>query len=136
MVLQSFYCHIMPTFDVLAMILYSEGTSLSQEDDKGYYGKIEGDPSQWSNEKIEIKGTVIQPPVINGASTSVGRFKMIEIEDVLEEEDAEEEDEDEYVEMSADDVKENADSLDSMMGTGDTDLDDSSDPFDLPGSFG
>ena len=126
----------------------SEGTSLTQNDEKGYWGKItevvdggkdniEGDPTNWGNKKIEIKGAVmigwgLEP-------TTVGRFKMIEIEDVLEDDDVdEEEDEDEeYEEMSADDVMENANNLDSMMTmeTSETEVEDSSNPFDMPGAF-
>ena len=64
--------------------------------------------------------------------TTLGRFKMIEIDEILEED--EEEEEEEYEEMSADDVLKNADSLDSMLGTGEN-LGDSADPFDLSGAF-
>ena len=73
--------------------------------------------------------------------TTVGRFKMIEIDDDdLEEEDheeeEEEEDEEEYVEMSADDVTENANSLDSIMGSDDSDLEGTAGmDFDQPGAF-
>ena len=70
--------------------------------------------------------------------TTVGRFKMIEMEGMLEEEDEEEEEDDdeEYVEMSEEDVLESANNFNTIMGTGDVDVvDDSSDPFDLPGAF-
>eukprot|EP00578_Thalassiosira_sp_NH16_P013150 CAMPEP_0181123688 /NCGR_PEP_ID=MMETSP1071-20121207/26047_1 /TAXON_ID=35127 /ORGANISM="Thalassiosira sp., Strain NH16" /LENGTH=394 /DNA_ID=CAMNT_0023208875 /DNA_START=44 /DNA_END=1226 /DNA_ORIENTATION=- len=72
---------------------FSEGTSLTQNDEKGYWGtitaledgskeSIEGDPAQWANKKIEIKGAVMVGWGLEPCS--VGRFKMIEIVDVLE----------------------------------------------------
>lgn len=97
---------------------------------------IDGDPAQMSNKKIEIKGAVMVGWGLEPCS--VGRFKMIEIEDMLEEEDAdeeEEEDEDEYEEMSDEDVLENANSLNTIMGSGDPDIEEDSNPFDLPGAF-
>lgn len=95
------------------------------------------DSTEDGNKKIEIKngavmlGWGLEP-------TTLGRFKMSEIEDVLEEEedDADEEEEYEYEEMSADDVLKNANNLDSIMGTGDADdIDDGSVSFDQPGAF-
>eukprot|EP01083_Nonionella_stella_P046315 124003_1 len=49
---------------------FSEGTSLTQNDEKGYWGEItelkyggkdniEGDPAECSSKKLEIKGTVL-----------------------------------------------------------------------------
>jgi len=122
---------------------FSEGTSLTQNDEKGYWGtiteavdcgndSIEDNPSQWRNEKMEINGAVMIGWGLEPCS--VGRFKMIEIEDTLEDEE-EEEEEDEYEEMSTDDVMENANSLDSLLGTADSDIEDSSGSFDLPGTF-
>ena len=57
---------------------------------------------------------------------------MIEIDDVLEEE---EEDEEEYEEMSDEAVIENANNLDSIVGTVESDVQSNSDQFDLPGAF-
>jgi hypothetical protein len=125
---------------------YSEGTSLTQNDEKGYWGiitevvnggkdSIERDPSDCDDKKIEVKGSVMVGWGLEPCS--VGRFKMIEIEDILEDEDVEdeEEDEDEYEEMSAEDVTINADSLDSMMGNAESEMGDGSDPFGVPGAF-
>lgn len=124
---------------------FSEGTSLTQNDEKGYWGtitevadagkdSIEDDPAQWGNKKIEIEGAVMLGWGLEPCS--VGRFKMIEIEDaMLEEDDDDEEEEDEYEEMSADDVMENANSLDSILGTEDSDFGDGSDSFDTTGAF-
>ncbi|KAL7540439.1 hypothetical protein ACHAWF_006680 [Thalassiosira exigua] len=125
---------------------YSEGTSLTQNDEKGYWGiitevvnggkdSIERDPSDYGDKKIEVKGSVMVGWGLEPCS--VGRFKMIEIEDILEDEDVEdeEEDEDEYEGMSADDVTINADSLDSMMGNAESEMGDGSDPFGVLGAF-
>lgn len=122
---------------------FSEGTSLTQNDEKSYWGEItqmeagdketiDGDPAELSSKKLEIKGAVMVGWGLE--PTTVGRFKMIEIEDALEEDDMEEEDDDEeeeYEEMSEDDLVENANMFDSIMGTGDDfDFEESSDPFD------
>ncbi|KAL7542116.1 hypothetical protein ACHAXR_011549 [Thalassiosira sp. AJA248-18] len=125
---------------------FSEGASLTQNDEKSYWGEIveiedggkentEGESTECSDKKLEIKGAVLVGWGLE--PTTVGRFKMIEIEDVLEEEEDAEEEDDEYEEMSEDDVIENANSLDSIMGTGDIDQEDGSDPFDFdtPGAF-
>jgi len=111
---------------------YSEGKSLTQNDEKVYWGKIseviDGDDKQ----KIEIMGAVmigwgLEP-------TTLGQFKMIEIEDdVLEDEsDLDEEEEEEYEEMSVDDVKDSASLLDSMLESEDSSNHekDSSDAFE------
>jgi len=125
---------------------FSEGTSLTQNDEKSYWGLIEevatdsgaedniveGDEPGAQNKKIQIEGAVMLGWGLEPCS--IGRYKMIEMEDdMLEEEDDEEEDE--YEEMSADDVIESANSLDSMLGTEEEDVDDGSDPFDSPGAF-
>ena len=109
-----------------------------EEDEKAYWGlitqepdggkdSIKADPSQWGNEKIQIEGAVMVGWGLE--PTSTGRFKMIEIEDDLEEEEEEEDDEEEemdYEEMSAEDVSKTASSFDSMLVT-DDDVDDISD---------
>ena len=122
----------------------SEGTSLTQNDEKGYWGvisEVEGGengshdslPSRPSNKKIEIAGAVMVGWGLEPCS--VGRFKMIEIEELLEDDDEEdgEEEEEDYVEMSADAVVENASNLDSILS--DARSDDSSNQFDFPGAF-
>ena len=125
---------------------FSEGMSLTQDDEKAYWGlitqepdgsedSIEADPSQWGNKKVQIEGAVmigwgLEP-------TSTGRFKMIEIEDDLEEEEEEEEDDEEeeveYEEMSVEDVSKTASSFDSMLET-DDDSDDLESDLDI-GAF-
>ncbi len=129
----------------------SEGTSLTQNDEKGYWGVIsevedggkgsrDGVSSIPANKKIEIHGAVMVGWGLEPCS--VGRFKMIEIDELLEDDDddgEEEEDgveeEEEYVEMSADAVAESANNLDSMLSDVDSALLDSSNPFDFPGAF-
>lgn len=69
---------------------------------------------------------------------SVGRFKMIEIEELqedYEEDDGDEEDDEDYLEMSADAVVESASNLDSILSDIGSVLLDSSNPFDVPGAF-
>lgn len=72
---------------------------------------------------------------------SVGRFKMIEIEELLEDDEEEEEEgeeeepEEEYIEMSADLVVESANTLDSILSDAGSALLDSSNPYDFPGAF-
>jgi len=130
----------------------SEGTSLTQNDEKGYWGVItdvedgvkgsgDGASSIPGNKKIEIHGAVMVGWGLEPCS--VGRFKMIEIEELLEDDDdddeeedgEEEEEEEEYVEMSADAVAESANNLDSMLIDVESALLDSSIPFDFPGAF-
>ena len=119
---------------------------MTQNDEKAYWGKItevqdggkdsiEGDPAEWANKKLEIKGAVMVGWGLE--PTTVGRFKMIEIEDMLEEEEEEEEEdeEEEYEEMDAADVMKNANNFDSMMGTIESNIDDENNPFDHPGAF-
>jgi hypothetical protein len=124
---------------------FSEGTSLTQNDEKAFWGKIievkdgsgnkdsheAGDSSHLGSIKIEVEGSVI---VGFGLEPEpIGRFKMIEIDDVLE--DDEEEEEEEYEEMSDEAVMENANNLDSIVGTVDSDVQGNTDQFDFPGAF-
>jgi hypothetical protein len=123
-------------------VMNSEGASVTQDDEKGYWGKItevedgrkdsiEGDLSHWGSKKIEIKGAVIVG--VGLEPEPVGRFKMMEIEDEFVGE--EEDEEDEYDEMSEDVVIQNANNLDSILVTTESDNQDSSDSFGLPGAF-
>lgn len=116
----------------------SEGASVTHDDEKGYWGKItevedgrKDSIEVGGSKKIEIKGAVILG--VGLEPEPVGRFKMIEIEDELVEE--EEDEEDEYDEMSEDVVIQNANNLDSILGTTEYDNQDSSDSFGLPGAF-
>jgi len=120
---------------------------LTQNDEKSYWGLIEEvaisggaegniaeDETDAQNKKIQIEGAVMLGWGLEPCS--IGRYKMIEMEDdMLEEEEDEEEEDDEYEEMSADDVIESANSLDSILGTEEEDVDGGSDPFDSPGAF-
>ena len=74
----------------------SEGTSLTQNDEKGYWGVIsevedggkgsrDGVSSIPANKKIEIHGAVMVGWGLEPCS--VGRFKMIEIDELLEDDD-------------------------------------------------
>ena len=116
----------------------SEGASVTHDDEKGYWGKItevedgrKDSIEVGGSKKIEIKGAVILG--VGLEPEPVGRFKMIEIEDELVEE--EEDEEDDYDEMSEDVVIQNANNLDSILGTTEYDNQDSSDSFGLPGAF-
>ena len=111
---------------------------MTHDDEKGYWGKItevedgRKDSIEVGGSKtIEIKGAVILG--VGLEPEPVGRFKMIEIEDELVEE--EEDEEDDYDEMSEDVVIQNANNLDSILGTTEYDNQDSSDSFGLPGAF-
>ena len=100
---------------------------MTHDDEKGYWGKItevedgrKDSIEVGGSKKIEIKGAVILG--VGLEPEPVGRFKMIEIED-------------EYDEMSEDVVIQNANNLDSILGTTEYDNQDSSDSFGLPGAF-
>ncbi|KAL3779846.1 hypothetical protein HJC23_005772 [Cyclotella cryptica] len=123
---------------------FSEGMSLTQDDEKAYWGKItQVDTASIENTGDDCARNVLKKIEIDGAvmvgwglePCSVGRFKMIEIEEeisVEEEPDETEEDED-YVEMSENDVKTNANSFELLLD--DANADDNLDLFDVPGAF-
>jgi len=124
---------------------YSEGIGLTQNDEKGYWGKItevespnhdniERDHTHLGGKKIEINGAIMVGWGLEPCS--VGRFKMIEIEEDVLADDGEgdideEEDEKEDVRI---DIKNTA-SLDALLGNGNPGAHDGSDSYDLPGSF-
>jgi hypothetical protein len=144
----STYRQVIDFFWLIHLILFflnyfdqSEGTSLTQNDEKGYWGVIsevergengshDSLPPRPSNKKIEIAGAVMVGWGLEPCS--IGRFKMIEIEELLEDDEEEdgEEEEEEYVEMSADAVVESASNLDSILSD-----DDSLNQHDFPGAF-
>ena len=104
---------------------------MTQNDEKAYWGKIkeiDGDDEnnlESKNKKVEIKGSVIMGWGLE--PVSVGRYKMIEIEDLVEEEEEDDdEEEDEYEEMSAEDLLENASNLNAIIDleTDSSDLED------------
>lgn len=103
---------------------FSEGKGLTQEDEKGYWGEIKEVPTSGDNDdevgkKVMIKGRVIMSFGMMpwySISQSVGRFKMTEIEDTLEDEvDGDEDEDEEYEALSADVVMESALSFDSLI---------------------
>ena len=123
-----------------ALAIRSEGKSLTQDDEKSYWGKIKEVPQPdgdgaGENKKVSIKGAVMLGWGLE--PVSVGRFKMTEIEDVLEDDDEEdEEDEEEYEALSDEAVAESALSFDSLLENSETEGDeDDAEPFESLGAF-
>eukprot|EP00985_Skeletonema_marinoi_P016733 scaffold9029_cov119-Skeletonema_marinoi.AAC.6 len=121
----------------LRFIFHSEGTSLTQDDEKGYWGEMTEVPKSDDNDnKGDCKKVMIEGKVMMNfgmmpwysISQSVGRFKMTEIEDTLEDED---EDEEEYEPLSDDAVMESALNFDSLLEMDESDEDDM-EPFEFP----
>lgn len=125
---------------------HSEGMSLTQDDEKGYWGEIKEVPTlagdnddEGGCKKVMIEGRVMMNFGMMpwySISQSVGRFKMTEIEDTLKDEvDEEEDEEEEYEALSADIVMESALNFDSLieMSESDVEEDDDVDSFELPG---
>lgn len=118
---------------------FSEGMSLTQNDEKGkatsltyrhvnsrtksfqgYWGTISEVETANDKKKIEVKGAVMVGWGLE--PTTLGRFKMIEIEDELlsdddDDDEAEEDDEDGYIELSEEAVKDRANEFDLMLET-------------------
>ncbi len=127
------------------LCIYSEGKSLTQDDEKSYWGKIkevpksadkQGDADSGDSKKVSIKGAVMVGWGLEPCS--VGRFKMTEIEDILEDEDDdEEEEEEEYEALSDEDVIESALNFDSLldMDVSKDDDEDEYESFEMPGAF-
>ena len=126
----------------------SEGKSLTQDDEKSYWGKIKevpksvddadqgGDADTGDSKKVSIKGAVMVGWGLEPCS--VGRFKMTEIEDILEDEDDdEEEEEEEYEALSDEAVMESALNFDSLLDIDEPKDDDDNDyeSFEVPGAF-
>ena len=125
----------------------SEGKSLTQDDEKSYWGKIkevpksgddtdkEGDADKGDRKKVSIKGAVMVGWGLEPCS--VGRFKMTEIEDILEDEDDDEEEEEEYEALSDEAVIESALNFDSLLDidASKDDDDDDFESFEVPGAF-
>eukprot|EP00574_Skeletonema_japonicum_P005504 CAMPEP_0201724732 /NCGR_PEP_ID=MMETSP0593-20130828/8382_1 /ASSEMBLY_ACC=CAM_ASM_000672 /TAXON_ID=267983 /ORGANISM="Skeletonema japonicum, Strain CCMP2506" /LENGTH=532 /DNA_ID=CAMNT_0048216033 /DNA_START=265 /DNA_END=1863 /DNA_ORIENTATION=- len=119
---------------------FSEGKSLTQDDEKSYWGKIkevdkQGDADSGDSKKVSIKGAVMVGWGLEPCS--VGRFKMTEIEDILEDEGDEEEEEEEYEALSDEDVIESALNFDSLldMDVPKDDDEDEYESFEMPGAF-
>jgi len=128
----------------LCFIFHSEGTSLTQDDEKGYWGQMKEVSTSGDNDKEgDCKKVMIEGKVMMNfgmmpwysISQSVGRFKMTEIEDTLEDED--EDEEEEYEALSDDAVMESALNFDSLLEMDESDEDDM-EPFEfpVPGAFG
>jgi hypothetical protein len=111
---------------------------LTQDDEKSYWGKIKEVPKSGDDTDTgDVKKVSIQGAVMVGwglEPCSVGRFKMTEIEDILEDEDddEEEEEEEEYEALSDEAIIESALNFDSLL-----DIDDSKDDesFEVSGAF-
>ena len=123
-----------------ALAIRSEGKSLTQDDEKSYWGKIKEVPQPdgdgaGENKKVSIKGAVMLGWGLE--PVSVGRFKMTEIEDVLEDEDEEdEEDEEEYEALSDEVVAESALNFDSLLESSEAEDDeDDTEPYESLGAF-
>eukprot|EP00573_Skeletonema_grethae_P009886 CAMPEP_0201701128 /NCGR_PEP_ID=MMETSP0578-20130828/31357_1 /ASSEMBLY_ACC=CAM_ASM_000663 /TAXON_ID=267565 /ORGANISM="Skeletonema grethea, Strain CCMP 1804" /LENGTH=538 /DNA_ID=CAMNT_0048188357 /DNA_START=130 /DNA_END=1746 /DNA_ORIENTATION=+ len=126
---------------------FSEGKSLTQDDEKSYWGKIkevpksaddsdkQGGADTGDSKKVSIKGAVMVGWGLEPCS--VGRFKMTEIEDILEDEEDDEEEEEEYEALSDEDVIESALNFDSLLGMDVSKNDDEDDyeSFEMPGAF-
>ena len=95
---------------------------------------IEVDPAQWGGKKIEVEGAIMVGWGLEPCS--IARFKMIEMDDDMleEDDDDEDEDEDEEDEIDVDVDMNNTASLDELLEN-DSGAEDGSDPFDAPGSF-
>lgn len=122
-----------------ALAIRSEGKSLTQDDEKSYWGKIKEVPQPGDgageNKKVSIKGAVMLGWGLE--PVSVGRFKMTEIEDVLEDEDEDdEEDEEEYEALSDEAVAVSALNFDSLLESSEAEDDkDDAEPFESLGAF-
>ena len=116
---------------------------MTQDDEKSYWGKIkevdkQGDADSGDSKKVSIKGAVMVGWGLEPCS--VGRFKMTEIEDILEDEgdeEEEEEEEEEYEALSDEDVIESALNFDSLldMDVPKDDDEDEYESFEMPGAF-
>ena len=115
---------------------------MTQDDEKSYWGKIKEVPKSGDDtdtgevKKVSIKGAVMVGWGLEPCS--VGRFKMTEIEDVLEDEDDEDdEDEEEYEALSDEAVMESALNFDSLLDIDESKDDDDKDneSFEVPGAF-
>lgn len=120
---------------------------MTQDDEKSYWGKIkevpksaddadkQGGADTGDSKKVSIKGAVMVGWGLEPCS--VGRFKMTEIEDILEDEEDDEEEEEEYEALSDEDVIESALNFDSLLGMDVSKNDDEDDyeSFEMPGAF-
>lgn len=126
---------------------HSEGTSLTHDDEKCYWGKIRRpapavrrddgeDRAQRDEPKLEIEGSVMIGWGLEPCP--IGRFKMMEMEEVFSgegEEAEEEEGENEEIEkMAADDVAANARRLDRLASNHSPDEGDV-DAFEATGAY-
>lgn len=119
---------------------------MTQDDEKSYWGKIKEVPKSGDDTDTgDVKKVSIQGAVMVGwglEPCSVGRFKMTEIEDILEdedddEEDDEEEEEEEYEALSDEAIIESALNFDSLLDIDDSKDDDDNDneSFEVSGAF-
>lgn len=114
---------------------------MTQDDEKSYWGKIKEVPKSGDDTDTgDVKKVSIQGAVMVGwglEPCSVGRFKMTEIEDILEDEDDDEEEEEEYEALSDEAIIESALNFDSLLDIDDSKDDDDNDneSFEVSGAF-
>ena len=107
----------------------SEGSSLTQDDEKVYWGKITEviDNQNTVDGKITVEGSVMVAFGPFGFGTTLAKFKMTQIEDILDET---------HQESDDGDIKPtNVDSIESFMDSSCTNNEDETDQFELPGAF-
>lgn len=110
----------------------SEGSSLTQDDEKAYWGKItEIGTDNDNKKKVEIDGAIMIGTGLEPCS--IGRFRMVEMNEELRSEESRT-DESGYVSMSPDDIAMNAKRFEMMFI--DTDEGGDQNSFDFPsGAF-
>ena len=116
---------------------------MTQDDEKSYWGKIKEVPKSGDDTDTgDVKKVSIQGAVMVGWGLEpcpVGRFKITEIEDILEDEDddEEEEEEEEYEALSDEAIIESALNFDSLLDIDDSKDDDDNDneSFEVYGAF-
>lgn len=111
---------------------HSEGLSLTQDDERTYWGKIiELESVDRTRKKIEVEGAIMLGTGLEPCS--IGRFRMIEMEEEIDYDEDESDEDEGYILMSTDDLDESSKRFDSLFddddfGAGKT--------FDFPsGSF-
>ena len=120
---------------------YSEGMSLTQDDERTYWGKItevetgqelDNNNNNPSTKRVEVEGAIMLGTGLEPCS--IGRFRMIEMEeDIIDSDEDDFDPEEGYVSMDPEDIDENAKRFD-LLFRDDDDL--GNDLFDSPyGSF-
>ena len=105
---------------------------MTQDDEKVYWGKITEtmDKQNTIDGKLTVEGSVMVAFGPFGFGTTLAKFKMTQIEDILDETRQEDDDDEEEKSYSSD-----VDSIESIMDPDGTNNEDESDQFELPGAF-